>query len=586
MENVVKNLKTFFGFAARKKGRYWVFVGVTALASLLTYSLPYFFKIFTDQLLAFNLTALYKTLFALIIVRLLGMLAKNLSFYLGDRNSIIGAMTARQEIFKKVQDLDFAFHSGKSTGYLISAFKRGDGAFWTLYFNIHHRFLDVFVGFGVMICFLSQLNSVFSLLISATFVLALILTRLLIAININARKIHNEEEDKLSAIITDNMVNFETVKLFSKEAWEAKRLKDQFVHWRISAIKYVNTFRFIDLSIGTLINISIFLTLFVALIYFGQGKISVSDFILVFGFINTFFPRLFDLIFGLREIGKDFADIDRYFSLLDYTVEIQDPVDPVILPNVRGEIEFKNMSFTYSDSKKEAVKNVNLAIRQGQSIALVGRSGSGKTTLMKLLMRFYDVTSGAITLDGRNVRQFTKSNLRSFMGVVPQEPILFNNTISYNIAYGNEKATKEEVIAAAKIANLHDFIMSIPKKYSTHVGERGIKLSGGQKQRLAIARMVLSNPEIVIFDEATSQLDSENESLIQEALWKVVKQKTTIIIAHRLSTAMRADKIIVMEKGKIVERGSHLSLLAKPGSLYKHFWDLQIKKTKPVPVTQ
>ena len=348
----------------------------------------------------------------------------------------------------------------------------------------------------------------------------------------------------------------------------------------------MNTFRFIDLSIGTLINISIFLTLFVALIYFGQGKISVSDFILVFGFINTFFPRLFDLIFGLREIGKDFADIDRYFSLLDYTVEIQDPVDPVILPNVRGEIEFKNMSFTYSDSKKEAVKNVNLAIRQGQSIALVGRSGSGKTTLMKLLMRFYDVTSGAITLDGRNVRQFTKSNLQSFMGVVPQEAVLFNNTIGYNIGYGANKNKRLEVLRAANMANLSDFIEKLPQKYETNVGERGIKLSGGQKQRLAIARMIISKPDIIIFDEATSHLDSESEKLIQEAFWKYANGKTTIIIAHRLSTAMRADKIIVMEKGKIVERGSHLSLLAKPGSLYKHFWDLQIKKTKPVLVTQ
>ena len=289
------------------------------------------------------------------------------------------------------------------------------------------------------------------------------------------------------------------------------------------------------------------------------------------------------MVWGFRDIAKSYSDIEKYFGILDNDIKIKDPEIPKFLDKVRGEIEFKNTSFTYSESKKEAVKNISLPIRQGQSIALVGRSGSGKTTLIKLLMRFYDVDRGSITIDNIDIRKFTKSHLRSFMGVVPQEPVLFNNTIGYNIAYGrmtnygNEKATKQEVIAAAKIANLHNFIESLAKKYNTHVGERGIKLSGGQKQRLAIARMVLSDPDIIIFDEATSQLDSENERLIQEALWKVAKDKTTIIIAHRLSTAMRADKIIVMEKGRIIEKGSHMSLLAKEKGLYKHFWNLQIK---------
>lgn len=215
---------------------------------------------------------------------------------------------------------------------------------------------------------------------------------------------------------------------------------------------------------------------------------------------------------------------------------------------------------------------------------MVGASGSGKTTLVKLLMRFYDPDKGYITIDKINIKDINKKNLRSAIGVVPQEPILFNNTVSYNIAYGlprgkagKNRATLKEVKAASKMANIDDFIESLPLKYKTIVGERGVKLSGGQKQRLAIARMILSDPAIIIFDEATSQLDSESEKLIQDAFWKVAKDKTTIIIAHRLSTVMRADKIVVMKDGRIIETGSHKQLLAKKDSLYSHFWNLQIK---------
>jgi ATP-binding cassette subfamily B protein len=303
---------------------------------------------------------------------------------------------------------------------------------------------------------------------------------------------------------------------------------------------------------------------------------TIGDFVLVVGFVSAFYPRLFDLVFSFRDIAKNYADIEKYFGVLDYDIQIKDPQKPVDVPGISGEIEFKNVSFSYGERKEDTVSGVDLKVRQGQSVALVGRSGSGKTTLIRLLVRFYDVDKGKITIDDIDIRDFTKANLRSFIGVVPQEPILFNNTIGYNIGYGKEEATKKEIKAAAKMANIDKFIESLPKKYNTQVGERGIKVSGGQKQRLAIARMILSDPEIIIFDEATSQLDSESERLIQEAFWKVVKNKTTIIIAHRLSTAMRADKIVVLEKGKIIESGSHKALLEEKDSLYGYFWDLQI----------
>ncbi|MFZ5932780.1 MAG: ABC transporter ATP-binding protein [Patescibacteria group bacterium] len=283
------------------------------------------------------------------------------------------------------------------------------------------------------------------------------------------------------------------------------------------------------------------------------------------------------VVWGFRDITKSYTDIEKYFGLLDYQVEVKDPKNPIKPKAIKGEIEYKNVNFSYENKQADAVKNINLKIREGQSVALVGRSGVGKTTLVKLLMRFYDVEKGEITIDGINIKRFSKSDLRSLMGVVPQEPVLFNNTLEQNIGYGKVGVTKKEIVAAAKLARIHEFIETLPKKYATKVGERGIKLSGGQKQRVAIARMILSEPEIIIFDEATSQLDSESEKLIQEAFWKAASNKTTIIIAHRLSTVMRAGKIVVIEKGKIKEVGSHGELLAKKDSLYSHFWNLQIK---------
>ena len=276
-------------------------------------------------------------------------------------------------------------------------------------------------------------------------------------------------------------------------------------------------------------------------------------------------------------MDKSYVDIETYFGLLDNEVTVKDPEKPIKPDHISGQINFNNVTFSYKDGKQGALKNFDLKIKKGQSIAIVGKSGSGKTTLIKLLLRFFDTDKGTITIDNININNLCKDHLRGLIGVVPQEPILFNNTIGYNIGYGKENATLGEIRVAAHLANIDEFIESTKNKYETYVGERGVKLSGGQKQRLAIARMILSNPAIIIFDEATSQLDSESEKLIQDAFWKVREGKTTIIIAHRLSTVARADRIVVMEEGKIKEVGTHSELLKNKDSLYKHFWDLQIK---------
>jgi ATP-binding cassette, subfamily B, heavy metal transporter len=579
MNNFIKTLRVFYRFLTRRMWVFVLFILVTIISAVLSYLIPYFFKLFVDSLQSLDYERLFTLLLVVIAVRFAGLITHMISFYLGDIISFDASVATRQRVFKQIQDLDFAFHLKHSTGSLISAFKRGDGAIWSLFHEIHHRFLSIIVGLVIMLYFFNQINWRISLIMIVTFTISVVISKFLVQINITKRREHNDQEDEVSAIIVDNMVNYETVKLFSQEEKEIKRLKKAFVPWLSTGWGYVNTFRLIDASIGTLINISIFLLIYYAFYLSRNDQLTIGEFVLILGYVTSFYPRLWDLVYGLREVGKHYADVEKYYNLLDYDVEIKDPDHPVQLRTVRGEIKFKNVSFSYSEGKKAAVNNIDLTIREGQSIALVGRSGGGKTTLVKLLMRFYDVDKGAITIDGVDISKLTKSHLRSFIGIVPQEPVMFNNTISYNLAYGKDKASKDEVIAAAKTANLHDFIESLPKKYNTNVGERGVKLSGGQKQRLAIARMVLSNPDIIIFDEATSQLDSENENLIQEALWKVVKNKTTIIIAHRLTTAMRADKIVVLDKGRIIEAGSHLSLLAKGKGIYKHLWDLQVKKS-------
>lgn len=539
---------------------------------------PYFYKLFIDAISANKQTPLLNLLLIFIFVRFLSVLFDVITGWLGDKISIPAARDARMQIFKKVQDLDFAYHLSKSTGSLISIFKRGDSAFFDLHHTINLRILQAIFSLFILLFFFSEINWMITVLMLFSFGLNLILARFLISANIHARTVFNASEDKISEIIVDNLINYETVKLFAKENKEYKRLKNQFVDWSKKLWDYARTFRIIDISVGTLANTGLFLILLLGIQQLFNLTISTGQFVMIFGFINTFYPRFFQVLYDFRSVARNQADIERYFSILDQKVIVADPAKPLNQTSIDGQITFENVSFIYPEGKKNALKDINLDIKPGQSVAFVGHSGVGKTTIVKLLMRFYDPSKGKILLDGHNIKNFTKDRLRSFMGVVPQEPILFNDTISYNIGYGAINPTKQQVVAAAKMANLHSFINSLPLKYETKVGERGVKLSGGQKQRLAIARMILSDPDIVIFDEATSQLDSDSEKKIQEAFWNAVKNKTTLIIAHRLSTIARAEKIVVMEKGTIKEIGSHRQLLNDPNSLYSHFWQLQMQK--------
>lgn len=573
-----KTLKVYYSFILEKKRIFWVFI-VTIVISAILYNIgPYFYKLFVDTIPSLDYQKLIKLLIIYISVRVIANITDIASFTIGDKIAINASKNARTKIFKYVQDLDFAFHTSKSTGSLISIFKRGDGAFWTIYYAIHHRISDILVSFVLMAYFFVNTNKTIGLVLLISILLAITATYFLIKFNIRLRREFNEQEDKVSGRIVDNLLNYETVKLFAKERWEYNRLTTSFESWKKAFWNFSLSFRLMDIVLGVIVNTTLAIIFLIALKLSIDGIITIGDFVLIVSFLGVFLGKLWDLVFGLRDIAKNYTDIQKYFKILDFDIKVKDPKQPLSLKKVLGEIEFKNVHFSYEGRSKDAIKGISLKIRQGQSVAFVGRSGSGKTTLVRLLMRFFDVNKGEITIDGKNIKKFTKSDLRSHMGVVPQEPILFNNTISYNIGYGKTNSTLKQIKAAAKLANIDKFIESLPKKYKTIVGERGVKLSGGQKQRVAIARMILADPEIVIFDEATSQLDSESEKLIQEAFWKASKNKTTFIIAHRLSTIMRADKIIVLENGKVIEAGTHQNLLNKKEGLYKYLWKMQVEK--------
>ncbi len=579
---MLKVYRTLYSFLWVYKWRFITFMFAVLVWGVINSINPYFYKLFIDALPAGNYNQLVTLLFIYIGVRILQIITELIAIFLGDRVVISAGRDARLKVFRKIQDLDFAFHASKSTGSLISTMKRGDGAFFSAHDTLNIDLARILINLFVVIGFLATIRIEIGAIVLLSFVFNIFLAKKLIQLNMKKRKEFNDAEDKISDVIVDNMINYETVKLFAKEEWERKRLNEKFVTWTKSLWGFANTFRAIDILVGALGNIGLFLVLYTGLRYVADASLTTGEFILILGFMTDFYPRFFQLVFRFRDIAKHHTDLQNYFAILDNTTLIKDPTKPVQKTSVKGEIEYKNVTFTYPEAKKKSLEDLTLHIRQGESVAFVGRSGAGKTTITKLLMRLFDVQKGEITIDGINIKKFTKTHLRSFLGIVPQEPILFNNSIGFNIGYGADNATPEQITAAAKMANIDTFIESLPDKYETNVGERGIKLSGGQKQRLAIARMILSNPDIIIFDEATSHLDSESEKLIQDAFWKAAKDKTTIIIAHRLSTIVNADKIVVLEDGKIKEVGSHRALIAKKGGLYKHFWDLQVHKGEDI----
>jgi len=504
---------------------------------------------------------------------IVGNLLTSLSYYLGDKVIIPMARKIREDVFQKMMELDFAYHVEKSTGSLISAFRRGDGAVFNMFHNIFHELFSISIMLLISLYLLYTVQPLMVLVMLGLVIINMGLIFWLIKKNLGTRKDFNKADDRVSGVIADSMINYETVKFFAAEKKERGRLSDKFVDWVRTLWKFSNTFRLLDVTIGTVSGVG---TLGIMWLAINNKSISTGEVIMAISVVMGFYWQFFNLFFRIRDIAKSSTDLEKYLEILDKDVNVKDPARAKSAEDLKGKIEFDKVSFVYPKSKDRVLNKISLEIKEGESIAFVGRSGAGKTTLTKLLLRFYDVTEGVIRVGGVDVKEMRKSDLRSLMGVVPQEPVMFNNTVKFNLSYGKEKAKMAEIREAAAKANILDFIEKLPKKWKTEVGERGIKLSGGQKQRLAIARALLTDPKILIFDEATSNLDSESERMIQEALMEASKKRTVIVIAHRLSTIKNMDRIIVLSNGEIAETGKHEELVKEKG-IYSRLWDLQSK---------
>ncbi|HEB56779.1 MAG TPA: ABC transporter ATP-binding protein/permease, partial [Gammaproteobacteria bacterium] len=425
----------------------------------------------------------------------------------------------------------------------------------------------------VAIILLGKYKPVFAVVTFTTVFFYIAFTLLVTNWRMHFRHEMNTLESKANSYAVDGMLNYETVKYFSNEEFELKQYDETLDKWEGAAVKSQASMSMLNFGQGAVIAVGVTLMMIYAAQGVVDGNMTLGDLVLVNTMMLQLFIPLNFLGIIYRALKYALADMDMMLKLLDTEQEIRDKPDAKELVVTDAVVEFDNVSFDYS-SDRRILKNVSFTIPHAKKVAVVGPSGAGKSTLARLLFRFYDVDSGRITIDGQDIRDVTQASLRRNIGIVPQDTVLFNHTIEHNIRYARLDATHEEIVQAAKHANIHDFIASLPDGYQTIVGERGLKLSGGEKQRIAIARVILKNPRILVFDEATSSLDSHSEQQILEALKQVAEKHTTLVIAHRLSTIIDADNIVVLRKGEIVEQGTHQQLLAKDG-LYAHLWQLQ-----------
>ncbi|MBL4691669.1 MAG: ABC transporter ATP-binding protein/permease, partial [Rhodospirillales bacterium] len=390
---------------------------------------------------------------------------------------------------------------------------------------------------------------------------------------IKFRRIMNETDSEANTKAIDSLLNYETVKYFGNEEHEANRFDASLKSYERAAVKSKTTLSFLNIGQGAIIAAGVTLVMLMAAKGVVEGSMTIGDFVLVNAYLIQLFLPLNFLGFVYREIKRSLTDMETMFELMKENTEVEDKPGARPLAVDGGKVVFENVSFAY-DERRVVLANVSFSVEPGKTIAIVGPSGAGKSTISRLLFRFYDVTGGRILIDGQDIRDVTQKSVRAAIGMVPQDTVLFNDTIYYNIAYGAPGATPSEIEEAARLASIHDFIMSLPDGYSSTVGERGLKLSGGEKQRVAIARTILKNPRILLFDEATSALDSHTEQEILASLRQVAAERTALTIAHRLSTVIDADEILVLENGSVVERGDQAQLLALGGT-YAAMWARQ-----------
>ncbi len=477
-------------------------------------------------------------------------------------------------VFRHLHSLSLRFHLERQTGGMSRDIERGVRGINTLLgytlYSILPTLVEISLVIGILI---AKYEPSFALIALGTLAVYIAFSVSVTEWRTKFRRQMNEEDSRANTRAIDSLINYETVKYFGNEEHEARRYDENLQRYERAALKSQTSLSTLNSGQSVIIATGVVLIMWRATVGVVAGTLTIGDLVLVNAFLIQLYIPLNFLGVLYREIKQAIADMERMFGVLEEHREIEDRPGAPLLAAANPTVRFENVNFAY-EPRRQILRDVSFEIPAGATVAVVGHSGSGKSTLARLLFRFYDVGEGRITVNGVDIRDVTQASLRSAIGIVPQDTVLFNDTILYNIQYGRPEASADEVIDAARSAHIHEFIQSLPDGYDTVVGERGLKLSGGEKQRVAIARALLKNPQILVFDEATSALDSKSEKAIQAELDRIAQGRTALVIAHRLSTVMDADEIIVMDTGRIVERGTHRSLLERGGH-YAQMWQLQ-----------
>ena len=555
-----------------------VFLALSCLfsAKLANVAVPLVFKEMIDRLSGTPQTLALPALLLL----LYGALRFSTALFTELREILFARVTQRAvrrialEVFRHLHALSLRFHLQRQTGGVSRDIERGSRSISSLISYTLYSILPTLVEISLVLGILfARYDSSFVLITLASLSAYVVFTIKVSNWRIAIRRKVNDTDSAANTRAIDSLLNYETVKYFNNEEFEARRYDQQMQHWEDAATRSQVSLSWLNLGQQIIIALGVTVMMWRAADGVVAGTMTIGDLVLVNAFLIQLYMPLNFLGVVYREIRQSLADIERMFDLLAVNREIADAVDAAPLAPGAVHIRFAAVDFSY-EPNRQILYGVDFELPTGRTLAVVGESGSGKSTLARLLYRFYDINRGQILINGKDLRQLTQSSLRAAIGIVPQDTVLFNDTIYYNILYGQPEASREQVLAAAESAQLAGFIERLPDGYETRVGERGLKLSGGEKQRVAIARALLKNPPFLIFDEATSALDSKTEKAIQASLDSAARGRTTLIIAHRLSTIMNADEILVMNAGRIIERGSHPQLLDAGGS-YAQMWALQ-----------
>ena len=574
--NDLQTLKTLLPYLMRFKGRVALALALLACAKIANVTVPLLLKSVVDMFSTHNP----------LVVLPIGLiaaygLARLMTSVFGELRDVVfakvlqGAIhTVAVEVFTHLYRLSLRFHLNRQTGGMSRDIERGTKGIGFLLnftvFNILPTLLEMSLVAGILFW---RYHWSFAVVTLATIASYIAFTLFVTEWRMVFRRSMNDLDSKANARAIDGLLNYETVKYFGNEGFEIRRYDDNLRSWSASAVKNQVSLNFLNAGQGAIIAVGVTILMGLAAQGVVDGSMSVGDLVLVNAYLLQLYAPLNFLGFVYREIKHSLADMEKMFCLLSENEEVADRPQALTLVSREISVSFEQVEFGY-DARRTILQSVDLSIPAGKTLAVVGHSGAGKSTLSRLLFRFYDVNSGRITMNGVDIRDYTQASLRAHIGIVPQDTVLFNDTIYYNIAYGCPEASREAVLEAARAAHIHDFVLSLPDGYETIVGERGLKLSGGEKQRVAIARTLLKNPPILIFDEATSALDSATEKSIQHELDLISADRTTLIIAHRLSTIINADEIAVMDGGRVIERGEFRTLLEQNGR-FAEMWRLQ-----------